>query len=273
MHRLVLVILDRPEPVAVCLEAARQAASSLNNARIEALHVRISAASTILPSEEVLTPEREKRLSEQEKDRAAAVRDACLSWLASSDIETQSRFVCTDVESTIEDEVRQRGREADLIVLPQPARTRDHHGKQILRTAVLSTDRPILVVPRSGLISLKSIAIFWADDRPTIRTILDTMPLLASAGQLYVLCLRAGANGVVMAVPRVLADHDVGAEVRMIYPRFRRRGPAVLQAAHEVGADMLVMGAYARHPLAEFVTAGVTRYLSRQSDLPVLMRH
>jgi len=274
MRELVLVILDRPEPVAACLEAARQAARSLTNARIAVLHVRISPASTILPSEEVLTPERKKRLSERESNRAAAVRDACFVWLNGSDSEMQSRFVWTDVESTIDEEVRRRGSEADLIVLPQPAPSRDHQGAQILRTAVLGTDRPILIVPRSGLISLgQSVAIFWTDDRATTKATLNAMPLLASAGQVYVLSLQRGTNGVAAAVPRVLADHDVDAEVRVIHPSFRQRGPAVLQAAHDVGADMLVMGAHPDWVVAQWVMRGVTPYMFANSDVPLFVRH
>lgn len=267
-------MLDRPEPVAACLEAARQAAQSLINARIEVLHIRISPPSTILPSEEVLTPERAQRLSVRETVRAAAVQDACFSWLAGSDSDTQSRFVWTDVESTIDEEVRQRGSTADLIVLPQPAPSRDHQGMQILRTAVLRTDRPILIIPRVGPINLdQSVAILWADDRQTTKATLNAMRLLASAGQVHVLSLQRGANGVPAAMPRILADHAVDAEIRVIHPSFRQSGPAVLQATHNVGAGMLVMGAHPGWAVTHWVTGAVTRYMFANSDVPLLVCH
>ena len=50
-------------------------------------------------------------------------------------------------------------------------------------------------------------------------------------------------------------------------------GQALLNKAHELGADMLVMGAYAHSPLREALLGGVTRHMLAHADLPVLMRH
>jgi hypothetical protein len=46
-----------------------------------------------------------------------------------------------------------------------------------------------------------------------------------------------------------------------------------LTKAHELGADMLVMGAYAHSPLREALLGGVTRHMLAHADLTVLMRH
>nr|WP_275112899.1 universal stress protein [Rhodopila globiformis] len=50
-------------------------------------------------------------------------------------------------------------------------------------------------------------------------------------------------------------------------------GGGLLQAAHDAGADMLVMGAYGRGELRERVLGGVTRDIITRASLPVLMRH
>ena len=50
-------------------------------------------------------------------------------------------------------------------------------------------------------------------------------------------------------------------------------GQALLNKAHELGADMLVMGAYAHSPLREALLGGVMRHMLAHADLPVLMRH
>ena len=50
-------------------------------------------------------------------------------------------------------------------------------------------------------------------------------------------------------------------------------GQTLLNTAHQLGADMLVMGAYAHSPLRELILGGVTRYMLEHADLPVLMRH
>ena len=43
--------------------------------------------------------------------------------------------------------------------------------------------------------------------------------------------------------------------------------------AHELGADLLVMGAYQHSPLREWLLGGVTRHMLANADLPLLLRH
>ena len=50
-------------------------------------------------------------------------------------------------------------------------------------------------------------------------------------------------------------------------------GQALLDKVRELGADLLVMGAYAHSPLREALLGGVTRHMLAHADLPVLMRH
>jgi nucleotide-binding universal stress UspA family protein len=50
-------------------------------------------------------------------------------------------------------------------------------------------------------------------------------------------------------------------------------GAALLKAAAEVGADLLVMGGYGRTRLSELVLGGVTRHVLAHSPLPLLLSH
>jgi nucleotide-binding universal stress UspA family protein len=50
-------------------------------------------------------------------------------------------------------------------------------------------------------------------------------------------------------------------------------GATLLAKAHELGADMLVMGAYVHSPLRQLLFGGVTRYMLSHADIPALMRH
>jgi nucleotide-binding universal stress UspA family protein len=50
-------------------------------------------------------------------------------------------------------------------------------------------------------------------------------------------------------------------------------GQTLLHKAHELGADLLVMGAHAHSPLRELILGGVTRFMLGHADLPVLLRH
>jgi len=47
----------------------------------------------------------------------------------------------------------------------------------------------------------------------------------------------------------------------------------ILHAAHRIGADMLVMGAFAHGEWREMMFGGVTRTMLAQADMPLFMRH
>ena len=50
-------------------------------------------------------------------------------------------------------------------------------------------------------------------------------------------------------------------------------GEALLKKTHELGADLLVMGAYTRSRLRQMLLGGVTSHMLEHADLPVFMSH
>jgi nucleotide-binding universal stress UspA family protein len=75
-------------------------------------------------------------------------------------------------------------------------------------------------------------------------------------------------------LPDIIKEHGLQAELLVLPIRSDRPfGETLLTGAHMIGADILVMGAYAHNPIQEFVLGGVTRFMLAHADLPVLMRH
>ena len=68
-----------------------------------------------------------------------------------------------------------------------------------------------------------------------------------------------------------LAWHDVDAEVKKLPPDYRSVGEVLLDEAAEIGADLLVMGAYSQSRLRDRVPGGVTKAILTHADVPVLM--
>ena len=79
-------------------------------------------------------------------------------------------------------------------------------------------------------------------------------------------CVRADG-------PPILAEHGIVVELHTLPVRTGGLGAALLARAHELGADMLVLGAYQHSPLREFLLGGVTRHMLTHADLPMLLRH
>jgi len=50
-------------------------------------------------------------------------------------------------------------------------------------------------------------------------------------------------------------------------------GAGILEAAHAMQADLIVMGAWGHSRIAELVLGGATRHLFQHSDLPLFVAH
>ena len=70
-----------------------------------------------------------------------------------------------------------------------------------------------------------------------------------------------------------IAWHDFDAEARVAPKTHEAVGHALLSAAQEIEASLLVMGGYAHNRFEETVFSGTTLYAMRHSHLPLLMTH
>ncbi len=70
-----------------------------------------------------------------------------------------------------------------------------------------------------------------------------------------------------------LRRHDIEATVRRIFAADIDAGELLLSQAADVGADLIVMGAYSRPRLSELAWGSVTRVMLSSMTAPVLMSH
>jgi len=174
-------------------------------------------------------------------------------------------------------------RYADLTVLGQPQRDESPAGfaGELAHAVMMRSGRPVLFVPFAGdNESLgRRVLIAWKDARESARALADALPLLVRADNVHV---------VSVAPQSTVAVHDALVEARVlawlehhgIDARFRREvapdldaGNVLLSQAADLGADLLVMGAYSRARLTERVLGGVTRLMLESMTVPVLMAH
>jgi nucleotide-binding universal stress UspA family protein len=272
MPGFLLIVLNRADTARACLQGAAQIADAVNEARILALCVRVDPASTIFPSEQVLTNERRARLESDAAQLTAAIKRIFNGWREENPDWPSGRTSWSAPVSTVQQQLRTRGRGADLIVLASPANVQEFHRREPLQSAIFDAQRPVLVVPNKVRETIgRSIAIFWDDQPSTIKTVLDAMPLLDRAEEVFVLITMDG-DAPKPGLPQLLMDHGIDAVIHPIASGPAPRGAAMLDHAYQLGADLLIMGAYP-HPLVELMPGGLTRYMVSHADLPILMRH
>jgi nucleotide-binding universal stress UspA family protein len=145
----------------------------------------------------------------------------------------------------------------------------------------LASGRPILVVPYAGNFPNlgRRVVIGWNASREAARAVNDAMPLLTAAEIVSILTIdpREGprAHGELPGadISLHLARHGVKAEIERAVSPDLPVGEALLSRAADLGADLLVMGAYGHSRARELLLGGATRSLLRSMTLPVLMSH
>lgn len=173
------------------------------------------------------------------------------------------------------DIVGQLGRLADLVAVARP----DHRrklGHNTLEAALLETGKAVLVCPPVPVSSVGShVALAWNGSTEAARAVTAAMAILTGAEQVTVLSVETGAKEPLgaEALRDYLGDHDIRVSILTPSAKSHGVGQALLGAAAQAGADLLLMGAYGQSRWRELVLGGVTQFIVEHSNMPVVLGH
>ena len=187
-------------------------------------------------------------------------------------------------EGNVSDVVARHARYADLAIVGKG--DRDEPVKfpypELSGDIVMTCGRPVLIVPNAGHFESvgKRILVCWNASREATRAVNDALPFLAGADKVTILAVNPtkAAGGDHGDVPSAdialhLARHGVKAEAAATAADGIDISDVILARASDLGADMIVTGAYGHSRTREWVFGGVTENLMRDTTLPVLMSH
>jgi nucleotide-binding universal stress UspA family protein len=218
-------------------------------------------------------PEADKQAAERAEQMEATFRER----LRFSQLLGEWQVVSGKVSETV---VRQ-ARQADLVILGQvnPDHPPPPEGRQLVEDVLMTSGRPILVIPYIGHFQTvgSRILIGWNNSREATRAVNDAIPLLARAASVTILEVsprRSATDDAFGAdITLHLAHHGIRAETIRAVQAGSSAPDLLLNYAADVSADLLVIGGYGHSRLRELVLGGVTRELLRHMTLPVLMSH
>lgn len=170
---------------------------------------------------------------------------------------------------------------SDLIVTERPCTNPDAPvGWGIASRTVFGTSTPVVVVPEAARVDKvgEHMLVAWNASREAALAIHGAMPLLKRADKVTV--LEGEAHFSPLGFENLPAlDLRAWFERRGIEAEFQPfkptddHGPALLEAANKIDANLIVVGAWGQSRITELVLGGVTRHLFQHSNLPLLVAH
>lgn len=261
------------------------------NAHLECLHVRPDPRLLVIGATAgmetglgtgVFPAEVWNALVEADQRRSKTAQEHFARACKTFDISKESPGVSASFRDIEGDPVRDlttNARYSDLVVLA--------HESLIAETAwdgrgdlIVGCGRPILLAPakrESG--SLSTIVIAWKDTAEAARAVTASLPLLSKATNVIVLSAREGSAKVEDALRSAerlaagLRRHGFAAHAEHVPDQHKSVPEAVIDRAHALSADLLVMGAYGHSRVREFVFGGFTRHVLSETKLPALIVH
>ena len=142
---------------------------------------------------------------------------------------------------------------------------------------VMQAGRPLLVVPDAcDWLDLRSVLIGWKDTAEARRAVADALPMLRKATEVTVVEIveeqadRSVAVSQVGDVVAWLSRHGISAS-ELVPDECGEAGEALERIASEVGAGVVVAGAYGHSRLREWILGGVTQRLINPSNRSSLL--
>ncbi|RDU99427.1 universal stress protein [Trinickia dinghuensis] len=180
--------------------------------------------------------------------------------------------------------VPKAARLADLAIVGQynPEDPESFVAEQFIENLVLSSGRPVLVVPYAGKFPTiaSHVLIAWDGSREATRALHDALPFLGRAKKVTVLTVNAMSG-------EPPSSRIPGSDIAAIVARYGANvttqeiegvkdvpiGETILSRAADLDADLLVMGCYGHSRWRELVLGGATRSILKSMTVPVLMSH
>lgn len=262
----ILIVIDGSPNDADSLASARNLAT-LTAAQLTVAHA-LAPNKTLVGFGEFAFAAKESDRSAQNEAEAKAAFDAVCGDLPGA------RFLIYD--ASCESITAALGYAYDLIMVERLS-SEDGPEASNLNAALFATGRLVLLVPpKASNGPIKRAAIAWNGSAQTARAVKSALPLLQIAQDVVLLTGSGAGEVAVEPLLEYLAAYDLSPRVQVYDSErltARARGRALIAAAAQAGADLLVMGAFGEGGVGALAGLGrTTRKIVTAAPMPVLLQ-
>ncbi|MEL7014401.1 MAG: universal stress protein, partial [Pseudomonadota bacterium] len=187
-----------------------------------------------------------------------------------------TRFI--EYEGKAADAVQRYGRLSDLICVPKPDQ-KLNLGANTLKSALYSSGRPVMMCPDDRDVGpgfLDHVTIGWNGSLEATRAVAMTLPLLNNASRVTILSTgdpetdqHPGAG----QLQRYLDLRGICSDIHTFQAAGKKVGGQLLDQTRELGAGLMVIGAYHDSYERETLFGGNSQAVVAEADFPVVMVH
>lgn len=218
-------------------------------------------------------------IAEQTRD-AIAQREKIETWLTDrmhGEFESWASHSATVQGPALTGFLARKLRFSDLVVLPRPYQD-NPETVALVEACLFAAERPVLMIPKGCKAPDAGghILMGWNDGAEALAAARAALPLIKQADVTDICIIDPPRHGAERSDPggamvQYLMRHGTRSEVAVLPKSDQPICETLLKRAREVGAQMIVSGAYGHSRLREAVFGGATRNLLERADIPILM--
>lgn len=216
---------------------------------------------------------------DEELDRLNARADGLRQKLAERGLSGEVLAVYC-LQGSIAEEVGKHARYADITVIGRNMLKDDFFRKRVLDGALFASPAPVLLAGEaSTTLRPKTVLVAWNATLEAGAAVRSALDMLAHAESVHLAVVDSDARPYTMGeepgadMARFLARHHVKVTVDSLASGGNDPALVLQRHARDIGAELIVMGAYGHSRMRERFFGGTTETMTRNIGTPVLMAH
>lgn len=158
----------------------------------------------------------------------------------------------------------------------------DLSGPGFINNLLLETGRPIVVIPEGWTKDNfgQKIIFGWNESRESARAMHEALPLMQQAEKVDIVTINETNNdrgdlAHSMNISTYLSRHGITCQLHIDQTNKQtpKIGQVILAQADENNSDLIVIGGYGHSHIREVIFGGVTRYLIKNTNIPLMLAH
>jgi nucleotide-binding universal stress UspA family protein len=183
------------------------------------------------------------------------------------------------LQAAVADEIGNRACYSDASIIGAGLLNDTFLLKRVLDGALFQSPAPVILAPKTMMVDLapKTVLLAWSPGVEAGRALRHSMEMMAGAESVHVVVVdplvtsyadgqEPGAD-----IATFLARHGVKTIVDVLAGGGRQVDDVLSIHALEIGADLIVMGAYGHSRMREWIFGGTTRSMIEHHSVPVLL--